>query len=76
MPIFEYRCDQCGHAFEELVFGSTKVACPKCQGAKVTKQLSLPARPAAAGAKAAGPACDSGMPMGGGCCGGGACHQH
>lgn len=76
MPIFEYRCDQCGQAFEELVFSSTKVACPKCQGARVTRQLSVPARPAAA-SRAAAPACEAGVPMGGGgCCGGGACHQH
>ena len=74
MPIYEYRCDRCGKAFEELVFGSTKVACPGCQATKVTKQLSVPARPV--GAKvAAGPAsCDAGLPPSG-CCGGG-CLQH
>ncbi|MBM4185704.1 MAG: zinc ribbon domain-containing protein [Gemmatimonadetes bacterium] len=73
MPIFEYRCDRCGTAFEELVFSSTKVACPKCRAASVTKQLSVPARPVAAGASA--PMCEGGMPSAG-CCGGGACHQH
>jgi putative FmdB family regulatory protein len=74
MPIFEYRCNACGAEFEELVFSSTKVACPKCQAAKVTKQLSVPAPAVAGGAKAA-PVCESGMPPSS-CCGGGACHQH
>lgn len=75
MPIFEYRCDQCGKEFEELVFGSTKVTCPSCRSAKLTKQFSVPARPAAA--QSAAPACEMGVPSGGGgCCGGGACHQH
>jgi len=73
MPIFEYRCDSCGKEFEELVFGATKVSCPACRSAKLTKQFSVPARPVAA--QAAAPGYDMGMPSGG-CCGGGACHQH
>ena len=77
MPIYEYRCDRCGKAFEELVFGNARVACPACQAKAVTKQLSIPARPMAgkAAAAAAAPACETGMPSSS-CCGGGACHQH
>lgn len=75
MPIFEYRCDACGTGFEELVFSGTKVACPACHTAKVTKQLSVPARPATGGAKAAPMACEAGVPPSS-CCGCGACHQH
>ncbi|MFN0179215.1 MAG: FmdB family zinc ribbon protein [Gemmatimonadales bacterium] len=75
MPIYEYRCDQCGKAFEELVFASTKVACPSCRATRVTKQLSVPARPVAGVAASAPATCDAGMPPSG-CCGGGACHQH
>ncbi|MEZ4455390.1 MAG: zinc ribbon domain-containing protein [Gemmatimonadales bacterium] len=70
MPIFEYRCNACGKQFEELVFADTKVACPACQGKKVTKQLSVPAPPVAA-RSAAVPACEGGPPSS--CCGGGAC---
>jgi len=73
MPIYEYRCDRCGQAFEELVMSDTKVACPSCRAAAVTKQLSVPARPVAAKAAAA-PSCEAGLPASS-CCGG-ACHQH
>jgi putative FmdB family regulatory protein len=32
MPIFEYRCRSCGHAFEELVGrADEKVPCPQCR---------------------------------------------
>jgi len=72
MPIYEYRCDSCGTAFEELVFSDTRVTCPRCHVAKVTKQLSVPAPARAAAAKAAD--CASGLPPSS-CCGG-ACHQH
>ncbi len=48
MPLYEYVCHQCNHAFEALVFGAEGGAtCPKCESAKVEKQPS--ARPAADG---------------------------
>jgi putative FmdB family regulatory protein len=41
MPIFEYRCQQCGNEFEKLVFNrSAAVECPSCDGAQVTKKFS------------------------------------
>lgn len=42
MPIFEYKCADCGAKFDELV-GSPdeKVPCPKCKSAKTEKQLSV-----------------------------------
>ncbi len=44
MPIFEYRCGDCGHEFEELVLESSGPArCPKCGKKKLAKLLSLPA---------------------------------
>lgn len=77
MPIYEYRCDDCGRRFEELVFSETRVVCPGCRTESVTRQLSVPAPPAHARATAtSAPACEAGLPPGGGCCGGGACHQH
>jgi putative FmdB family regulatory protein len=75
MPIFEYRCDSCGTGFEELVFASTKVACPSCHGSAVSKRLSVPAPPVSAASKTGPAACEAGLPSSA-CCGGGACHQH
>lgn len=41
MPIYEFICDACAHAFEKRVLSSrSRVACSKCQSAKVTKQFS------------------------------------
>ncbi len=40
MPIFEYRCEECGHRFEAILFGAQKPECPKCHTAKLEKQLS------------------------------------
>ncbi len=55
MPIYEYVCPACGHAFEELVRSqreAQRVACPKCGGRKVERRPSVfaahgaPERPA------------------------------
>ena len=40
MPIFEFRCQACGHEFEKLVFGSDPVECPSCQKQEVEKLMS------------------------------------
>ncbi|MCX7988164.1 MAG: zinc ribbon domain-containing protein [Thermodesulfovibrio sp.] len=40
MPIYEYKCNNCGENFEILVFGNKKVACPKCKSEEITKKLS------------------------------------
>ena len=40
MPIFEFRCQACGHEFEKLVFGSDPVECPNCQQQQVEKLMS------------------------------------
>jgi len=43
MPIYEYRCLECGEGFEKFVrsMNSTPdVKCPKCGGRKVKKVLS------------------------------------
>jgi putative FmdB family regulatory protein len=41
MPIFEYICQECQHEFEALIFGRDKARCPKCQGQKLSPQLSV-----------------------------------
>lgn len=41
MPIYEYRCDDCGRDFEALLRSTTVPACPDCGSAQLTKQLSV-----------------------------------
>jgi len=41
MPIYEYICKNCNHAFEILVMGGKKPQCPKCDSRKLDKQLSV-----------------------------------
>jgi putative FmdB family regulatory protein len=40
MPIYQYVCADCGHAFEDLIFGDATPACPKCEGDRAEKQFS------------------------------------
>jgi putative FmdB family regulatory protein len=56
MPMYEYACQECQHAFEALVLGTdTDVECPACHGTKLEKQWSVPAKPRTA---------SSSLPMG------------
>ncbi|MDP6712782.1 MAG: zinc ribbon domain-containing protein, partial [Nitrospinaceae bacterium] len=41
MPIYEYVCKKCDHAFELLVSGSARPACPECNSKKLDKQHSV-----------------------------------
>jgi putative FmdB family regulatory protein len=44
MPIFEYRCSDCGNELELLVLKtSVPVRCPSCGGERMERLLSLPA---------------------------------
>lgn len=49
MPIYEFRCNRCGHQFEELVgwrdVEEGKVQCPNCGSREVERRLSLFAVP-------------------------------
>ncbi len=43
MPIFEYRCKECGEKFETLVFSSARpepVKCEKCGSEQTEKLMS------------------------------------
>ena len=43
MPIYEYRCQDCGEKFEKLVRGNSEqpeLACPNCGGKQAQKLLS------------------------------------
>ncbi len=72
MPIFEYACQTCGHAFELLVRSDTRLACPSCQSPQLDKQLSVFATADSGSTRASGPTaapCGScGHPEGPGAC--------
>ncbi|MGC8916136.1 MAG: FmdB family zinc ribbon protein [Thermoanaerobaculum sp.] len=71
MPLYEYRCEACGHRFEvwqRMGAGSQGVSCPKC-GSEVVKRL-LSTFASASGGSASGiggagscsaPSCSSGF---------------
>ena len=43
MPIYEFQCDNCGQAFEELVFSSSAIdqlTCPECGSQEIHKLIS------------------------------------
>jgi len=40
MPIFEYRCEDCGNQFEAILIGEQKPECPKCHAHNLQKELS------------------------------------
>ena len=44
MPIYEYRCRDCGHQFERLVrtFEPVEGRCPACESSNVEQLLSMP----------------------------------
>jgi putative FmdB family regulatory protein len=69
MPLYEYVCQGCEHAFEALVFDGEAVECPQCHGRRLQRQWSVPARPRAEGPSSLPMSCDPGLPpCGPGCC--------
>jgi putative FmdB family regulatory protein len=66
MPIYEYRCQQCGRTFQKLQrvgAGAGDVRCPHCGAAEVERQLSTFASTSTGGASAstaAGVGCGGG----------------
>jgi putative FmdB family regulatory protein len=73
MPLFEYRCEACGHLFEFLTRSDVTPSCPKCQGTALEKQLSVFAVGATGGSTgsipADSPCATCGIPGGPGACG-------
>ena len=44
MPLYEYQCEPCDHAFETLIRGNGDMAhCPRCGSVDVARLLSIPA---------------------------------
>jgi putative FmdB family regulatory protein len=72
MPIYEYKCDDCGNRFEKLVRRSSDVSeieCPSCGQKHLTQELSVFAAHANGSTKSADtPVCPSGR-----CCNPGMC---
>ena len=68
MPIFEYRCEQCGNKFEAILFGEQKPECPNCHTHKLEQQLSTFSVSTRSSAPAASAGCgQSNCCMMGGC---------
>ena len=72
MPIYEYRCEDCGSKFEKLVrrAEADQVACPSCGQTHLRQELSTFAAHANGHSKAADmPVCPSGRCSNPGMCG-------
>ncbi|WP_243544113.1 FmdB family zinc ribbon protein [Pseudodesulfovibrio tunisiensis] len=42
MPIYEFKCNACGHEYEELVFDPDEIpACPTCGSDNVERLMSM-----------------------------------
>jgi len=58
MPLYEYYCEPCDHAFETLIRGAGDVArCPRCGSIEVAKRLSVPAAHVGRGQSSELPVC-------------------
>lgn len=69
MPIFEYRCQECGTKFEKVVSnGGSEVICRHCSSPRLEKLLSVFAVSSTSRAGAAEPGpCACGAPRRGMC---------
>lgn len=80
MPIYEYRCEACGHDYSHLHkrLGEKAPNCPKCTSENVRKTISSfsPGISAAASAApcAGAESCPTAAAGGHSCCAG--CHHH
>lgn len=80
MPIYEYRCHDCGHLTEELrsmASADEPVICDSCKSQDTSRVQSIFA--AAPGSSPGRSSACPDMPpcqMGDGCCGGGPCGHH
>ena len=67
MPIYEYSCQECDRAFEELVIRRSdegQVKCPKCGSRRVGRLVSRPAAARTGGGGASARAAPSCGPVG------------
>jgi putative FmdB family regulatory protein len=57
MPIFEYRCEECGATFERLTLrpqGAVQMTCPQCGSTRTAKIFSTFSTTAGNGASTGG----------------------
>jgi putative FmdB family regulatory protein len=75
MPMFEYKCQQCGHVMEVLQKSrnATKQTCTECGSPDTKKLLSGFAVGQSRPSSAACDTCPTASACGGGMCPGGAC---
>ncbi len=62
MPLYEYRCQECGHLFEKMVAFSESnklPECPQCKSKATQKQVSTFATKGS-GTSSSGSSCGSG----------------
>ncbi|MBT3198701.1 MAG: zinc ribbon domain-containing protein [Phycisphaerales bacterium] len=77
MPIYEYVCSQCGHAFEKLVASSkAKPKCEQCGSVKLERQFSTFSAHGAPAPCSAMSQCQAAAVSGGSACGSGGCCPH
>jgi putative FmdB family regulatory protein len=72
MPIYEYRCEDCGTKFEKLVRRSSDVpefACPSCGEKHLRQELSTFAAHSGGSKSAEAPMCPNGGRCNPGMCG-------
>lgn len=63
MPIYEYRCEECGEGFELFVRSSSQAAsptCPECGSERVKRAISLFGLGKGSSSSALGASCDVG----------------
>jgi putative FmdB family regulatory protein len=66
MPLYEYTCRDCDKTFETLVFDGEAIECPNCEGNRLERLFSVPAKPQA---QPLPMKCDPKLPpCGPGCC--------
>jgi putative FmdB family regulatory protein len=70
MPIYEFTCRSCNHAFETLVRSQSTPECPQCRSTQLEKRLSVFATATSTSAMSAvpGPCGTCGHPDGPGSC--------
>ena len=72
MPIYEFRCTECGNEFETLLLRrSDRAVCEQCGSEALERMLSAHAVGSSGSAADAAPCGDGGCASG--MCGGGAC---
>ncbi|HUA59232.1 MAG TPA: zinc ribbon domain-containing protein [Verrucomicrobiae bacterium] len=71
MPIFEYKCADCGTRFEKLVRNgnAAELACPSCGEKHLQQEFSTFSAHASSGKSAEMPVCPSGRCSNPGMCG-------